>query len=359
MRRQIEEKRAQAEVFAHKGGKLRGVAKRMRGLAEDAEENLVDVRKEDTTIRSFRIPAQQFDPLFDGKVVEVASVTIVKNHKPKEIDLQIEVRKDMHVLITGPNGIGKSTLLRSIVEGTAAHVKVTKDVRIGYYQQDFGNLDFEQTGYEALKAVMKTNDEHKLRSTAAGFLLDRALLESKIASLSEGQKGLLSFCRLVLLEPGLLILDEPTVGLDPKQVAEVRDLIKKLRGKHTIILSTHILPEVQMVCDRVIIINKGRIVAEDTLSDLNNKMTGGRKLHVRVKTPSAELLQKLNRVEGVQSILEKTSGVYEISTINSDSPQENVAALVATSGAGLIEIKSQELNLEDIFLKLVSEEARP
>lgn len=245
MRRQIEEKRAQAEVFAHKGGKLRGVAKRMRGLAEDAEENLVDVRKEDTTIRSFRIPAQQFDPLFDGKVVEVASVTIVKNHKPKEIDLQIEVRKDMHILITGPNGIGKSTLLRSIVEGTAAHVKVTKDVRIGYYQQDFGNLDFEQTGYEALKAVMKTNDEHKLRSTAAGFLLDRALLESKIASLSEGQKGLLSFCRLVLLEPGLLILDEPTNHINFRHLPIIAEALDAYKG--AMIFVSHIPDFVQQV----------------------------------------------------------------------------------------------------------------
>jgi ATPase subunit of ABC transporter with duplicated ATPase domains len=131
MRRQIEEKRAQAEVFAHKGGKLRGVAKRMRGAAEEAEENLVDVRKEDVTIRSFRIPAQEYDPLFDGKLVQVESVTVVKAHKPRELELHLTIRKDAHVLVTGPNGIGKSTLLRMIVDGTAAHVTIAPDVRIG------------------------------------------------------------------------------------------------------------------------------------------------------------------------------------------------------------------------------------
>jgi ATP-binding cassette subfamily F protein 3 len=127
----------------------------------------------------------------------------------------------------------------------APAVKVTKDVRIGYYQQDFGNLDFEQTGYEALKAVMKTNDEHKLRSTAAGFLLDRALLESKIASLSEGQKGLLSFCRLVLLEPGLLILDEPTNHINFRHLPIIAEALDAYKG--AMIFVSHIPDFVQQV----------------------------------------------------------------------------------------------------------------
>jgi ABC-2 type transport system ATP-binding protein len=291
-------------------------------------------------------------------------------------DIGFHVKKGEVVGFLGPNGAGKSTTMK-IITGYMAPTQGKVEVagfdafenpievkrRIGFLPETpplyTDMLVIDYLDYVAkLKGVPSSQRKANVQSAIdAANLGDVA--HRLIQNLSKGYKQRVGIAQALVSDPEILILDEPTVGLDPKQVAEVRDLIKKLRGKHTIILSTHILPEVQMVCDRVIIINKGRIVAEDTLSDLNNKMTGGRKLHVRVKTPSAELLQKLNRVEGVQSILEKTSGVYEISTINSDSPQENVAALVATSGAGLIEIKSQELNLEDIFLKLVSEEARP
>ncbi|MFA6197830.1 MAG: ATP-binding cassette domain-containing protein [Patescibacteria group bacterium] len=210
MQRQIVQKRAQAEVFAHKGGKLRGVAKRMRGVAEVAEENLVEVRREDKTIRSFNILAQEFDIHFPGKVAEIRSVTIVKDHRATDQAMELVVRKNMHVLLAGPNGIGKSTLLNSIVQNQSPHVTIPTEVIVGYYQQDFGNLNPKKIAYDTLKEVMVKYDEHILRSTAAGFLIDGALLTRPIQSLSEGQKGLLSFCRLVLMRPGLLILDEPT-----------------------------------------------------------------------------------------------------------------------------------------------------
>jgi len=238
MQRQIKEKRAQAEVFAHKGGKLRGVAKRMRSAAEEAEENLVDVRQEDKTIRPFSIPAQEFDPHFHGKVVEIQSVTIVKNHKPTEKEVNVVVRKDMHVLVAGPNGIGKSTLLNKIVRNQSAHVILPSEVIVGYYQQDFGNLNFEQTAFEALQEVMKENDEHKLRATAAGFLLDGALLASTIESLSEGQKGLLSFCRLVLMKPGLLVLDEPTNHINFRHLPIIAEALDSYQG--AMIMVSHI-----------------------------------------------------------------------------------------------------------------------
>jgi len=245
MQRQIKEKRAQAEVFAHKGGKLRGVAKRMRGLAEDAEENLVDVRQEDKTIRSFTIPAQEFDVHFHGKVVEIQSVTIVKNHKAKEKAIDVVVRKNMHVLVAGPNGIGKSTLLNKIVLNQSEHVVIPPEVKVGYYQQDFGNLDGEQTAYDALREVMKENDEHKLRSTAAGFLLDGPLLASQIKALSEGQKGLLSFCRLVLMQPGLLILDEPTNHINFRHLPILAEALDEYQG--AMIMVSHIPEFVKQV----------------------------------------------------------------------------------------------------------------
>lgn len=256
MQRQIEEKRAQAEVFAHKGGKLRGVAKRMRGLAEEAEENLVDVRKEDKTIREFSIPAQEFDIHFHGRIAEIRSVTIVKHHKAVEKEIDVIVRKGMHVLVAGPNGIGKSTLLKKMVLNQSEHVTIPAEVRVGYYQQDFGNLDGEQTAYDALREVMgDENDEAKLRSAAAGFLLSGPLLASKIESLSEGQKGLLSFCRLVLLKPGLLILDEPTNHINFRHLPILAKALDEYQG--AMIMVSHIPEFVKQI----------RI---DTIIDLEN-----------------------------------------------------------------------------------------
>lgn len=245
MQRQIVQKRAQAEVFAHKGGKLRGVAKRMRGVAEVAEENLVEVRREDKTIRSFNIPAQEFDIHFPGKVAEVRSVTIVKDHRAIDKAVDLVVRKNMHVLLAGPNGIGKSTLLNTIVQNQSPHVTIPPEVIVGYYQQDFGNLDLKQIAYDALKEVMAKYDEHVLRSTAAGFLIDGALLSRPIQSLSEGQKGLLSFCRLVLMRPGLLILDEPTNHINFRHLPVLAEALDAYEGG--MIMVSHIPEFVQQI----------------------------------------------------------------------------------------------------------------
>jgi len=210
MQTEIKEKLAQAEVFAHKGGKLRGVAKRMREAAEEAESSIVEVRQEDKTIREFNIPVQDYGQFFDGKIMEFSSISAILPHGVVSKEVEMLLRKNTHVLIVGPNGIGKSTMLEKISTGEGEGFKVAKDIKIGYYKQDFSNLDFQQKAFDALKEVMEKYDEHTLRATAAGFLLDGKLLDHSIAALSEGQKGLLAFCRLVLMRPGLLILDEPT-----------------------------------------------------------------------------------------------------------------------------------------------------
>lgn len=230
MQAEIKEKRSQAEVFAHKGGKLRAVAKRMREAAEDAEENIVTVRQEDKTIREFEIPTQEFDPFFDGKILEFSSISAVRDHQIVSKDLELVVRKNTHVIISGPNGIGKSTLLEKLVSGQGNGFQIGKDVVVGYYKQDFSNFNFEQKAFEALKEVMQKYDEHILRSTAAGFLLDGRLLDQPIAALSEGQKGLLSFCRLVLLKPGLLILDEPTNHINFRHLPIIAKALNDYQG---------------------------------------------------------------------------------------------------------------------------------
>jgi len=254
MEAEMKKKRSQAEVFAHKGGKLRAVAKRMREAVEEAEESIVEVRREDKTIRDFNIPVQEFDSFFDGKIVTISSVTAFKNHKPVQKPLELVVRKNTHVLIAGPNGIGKSTFLEKISSNQAEGVSIAKEVKAGYYKQDFSDFNYEQRAFDALRDAMEKYDEHILRATAASFLLDGKALDNEIGALSEGQKGLLSFCRLVLMRPGLLILDEPTnhinfrhlpiiaKALDHYQgtmlmVSHIPDFVKQIRFDHTIDLS--------------------------------------------------------------------------------------------------------------------------
>lgn len=238
MQTQIKEKKAQAEVFAHKGGKLRFVAKKMREAAEDAEENIVSVRQEDKTIREFSIPAQEFDQFFDGKVVKISSISAFRPHGVLSKEMKIVLRKNTHVLISGPNGIGKSTLLEKIASGKGEGFTVGKDVKIGYYKQDFSNFNFEQKAFDALKEVMEKYNEHTLRATAAGFLLDGKLLDHPIAALSEGQKGLLSFCRLILMNPGLLILDEPTNHINFRHLPIIAKALNTYKG--TSLMVSHI-----------------------------------------------------------------------------------------------------------------------
>lgn len=245
MQRQVKEKRAQAEVFAHKGGKLRFVAKRMRQAAESAEENIVSVRQEDKAIRPFTIPCQNFDSHFHGKIVQLHAVGAMQNHKVAMKKFDLDIRKNTHIVLAGPNGIGKSTLLAKLAAGTSEYAIIAPEVVVGYYQQDFGNLDSEQIAYDALVEVMVERDEHKLRSTAAGFLLDGHILSRKIGALSEGQKALLSYSRLVLQKPGLLILDEPTNHVNFRHLPILADALDQYQG--AMIMVSHIPEFVQQI----------------------------------------------------------------------------------------------------------------
>lgn len=234
----IREKKAQSGIFAHKGGKLRAVAKRMREEAVKAEESMVDVRREDKTIRDFTIPCQEFDFDFNGRILEIDKVGIIKDGKPAEKMLDLVLRKGMHLLISGPNGIGKTTLLEKIANGEAEGVRLGDDVKIGYYRQDFSTLDFSQTGYDSLWGAMEKPDEQELRSMASGFLLDGKTLGNAIANMSEGQKGLLMFCRLLLMKPGLLILDEPTNHINFRHLPVIAKALDAYEG--AMIMVSHV-----------------------------------------------------------------------------------------------------------------------
>lgn len=243
--KEIKRLKAQAEVFAHKGGKLRFVAKKMRTAAQEAEESKVDVRKEDKAIREFQIPVQEFSRDFNGKTVRFESLTLLRKGKEVVREFQFDVRKDEHVVIAGPNGIGKSTLLKALANRSAKGAFIADEIKIGYYAQDFSTLDFNQTAYKCLADAMEEPNEEKIRSVAAGFLLDGKALASDIRLLSEGQKGLLSFARLVLMRPGLLILDEPTNHINFRHLPVIAKALDEYKG--AIIMVSHIPEFVQQM----------------------------------------------------------------------------------------------------------------
>ncbi len=233
--KEIQANKDKANFFANKGGQMRLVARRMRDKAEQLEEAKVDVRKEDRVIRLFVIPSQQG---LVGEIVSISSFKVLKNHKPVMRKASVSLKRGGHLLLRGPNGIGKSTLLREIASNIAAGTKVQEGVHIGYYRQDFSMLNFDETVHTSLMAVMSKKDEQHMRSVAAGFLITAENINSRIGDLSEGQKGLVAFARLVLERPGLLILDEPTNHINFRHIPLIAEALNKFEG--AMILVSHV-----------------------------------------------------------------------------------------------------------------------
>lgn len=237
--KEIQAKKDQANVFAMKGGNLRAVAKRMRDKAEELEEQKVDLRKEDKAIRNFTIPAQQD---INGNIIEINGVQVMKGGSFKKKAVHVKLKKKQHLLLRGPNGIGKSTLLESLVNGTNEDATVLDGIRVGYYRQDFSNMDFEDTVYRSLAdVVMKAHgkiDEERIRAVASGFLLTGEIVHTQIGKLSEGQKGLVAFARLVLEQPGLLVLDEPTNHINFRHLPVIAKALDQYEG--AMIMVSHV-----------------------------------------------------------------------------------------------------------------------
>lgn len=242
--KEIQENKDKANFFANKGGQMRLVAKRMREKAEELEEEMVDVRREDKTIRAFTIPAQ---PEFVGPIVVIDSYSVMNptTHKPVARKCDIKLNKKQHLLLKGPNGIGKSTLLETLASGKAKGVTITDGVRVGYYRQDFSTLDFEHTVYESLREANETTSDDNLRSVAAGFLIGGEIIKKKVGMLSEGQKGLVAFARLVLQKPGLLILDEPTNHINFRHLPIIAKALDAYEG--AMILVSHVPEFVEQI----------------------------------------------------------------------------------------------------------------
>ncbi|MEZ4104000.1 MAG: ABC-F family ATP-binding cassette domain-containing protein [Candidatus Paceibacterota bacterium] len=233
--KEIQENKEKVNYFASKGGKMRLVAKRMRDEIEEAEENKVDVRREDKAIRPFTIEPLDDVPL---EVVKLTSYQVIKNHEPKEVECDLVLKRGQHWQIIGPNGIGKTTLLEKLASGHAKGEHITEGVKIGYYRQDFSNLEFDKSVFETLMDSMPEKLEEKMRSIAAGFLLYGDVMKIKVGNLSEGQKGLVAFAKLTMEGPGLLILDEPTNHINFRHIPVIAEALHNYKG--TMILVSHV-----------------------------------------------------------------------------------------------------------------------
>jgi ATPase subunit of ABC transporter with duplicated ATPase domains len=256
--KEIQAKKEQANMFAMKGGQMRLVAKRMREKAEELSGEIVEVRKEDKTIKPFVIPAQM-DVI--GDIISISSYSVMspKTHKLVNRTCDIKLRRRQHLLLAGPNGIGKSTLLESIITSAGqssfpdlktkgkpaepkGRVTISDGVRIGYYRQDFSMMDFNDTVYQSLEKIIRATQgrlvETELRAVAASFLIGADAIHTRIGSLSEGQKGLVAFARLVLQRPGLLILDEPTNHINFRHLPVIAKALDAYEG--AMILVSHV-----------------------------------------------------------------------------------------------------------------------
>ncbi len=293
-------------------------------------------------------------------------------------DVSFQVQKGEILAFLGPNGAGKTTTMRILTcfmpatsgSATVAGYDIFEQAhevkkRIGYLPES-PPLYTEMTVTEYLVFISKIKGiERKDRTQALTRVLERCALTDVrhrlIGNLSRGYRQRVGLAQALIHNPEVLILDEPTTGLDPKQIIEMRQVIKELAGQHTVILSTHILPEATAVCQRVIIIHEGRIVAIDTPDSLSAQLRQSEKIRMTLRTPSPETAEALKTVGGVISIFHEPSDDGQVFIVECELGRDirsELASQAVQRGWGLVELTAVKLSLEDVFLKLTQEEAK-
>jgi len=275
----------------------------------------------------------------------------------------------------GPNGAGKTTTMRMLTgympptSGTAEIggfdvVEDSLEVRklVGYMPESVP-LYNEMTVMEYLTYMGEFHQIPDL-DDRVDEVLEQVHLDDRaggyIGNLSKGMRQRLGLAQAILHRPEVLILDEPTIGLDPAQIIEVRNLIREIGKEHTVMLSTHILTEVQQVCNRVIIINKGRIVAEDTPAGLQARLTGADRIRVKVKGDASDLLPVITPIQGVLTAEVDKDNALEISMLAGQDARPEIARQIVKHKFDLLEMQTASLSLEDIFMQLTQDEpSRP
>ena len=310
-------------------------------------------------------------------MIEVQHVT--KRYGPvaavNDVSFRVEAGQILGFL--GPNGAGKTTTMRVLTgyvpptegKATVAGFDVFEEPieakrRTGYLPEA-PPLYPDMTVREYLTFVARIKGIAPAdRSRRLGQVMGRTSVEEvadrHCGKLSKGYRQRVGLAQAILHNPDVLILDEPTAGLDPKQIIETRELIKELAGDHTIILSTHILPEVSQTCERVVIINKGRVVAEDTPDNLTDRLHGSVTIHLQVDAAGADPTAVLEAVPGVAAVSVGDPGhdgrAIEVQSVEDADVRRELAGAVVSRGWGLLEMRRARLSLEEIFLELTTEE---
>jgi ABC-2 type transport system ATP-binding protein len=311
-------------------------------------------------------------------VIEVQHLTKRYGRFTAVDDVSFRVERGEILGFLGPNGAGKTTTMRiltgfmpategkALVAGFDVFEQPLEAKRRTGYLPETPPLYPDMTVAEYLSFVAKIKGVPSAeRRERIGVVMERTRVNDMAnrlcSKLSKGYRQRVGLAQALIHNPDVLILDEPTAGLDPKQIIETRELIKELAGDHTVILSTHILPEVSQTCERVVIINKGRVVAVDTPDNLTARLRGSETLYVQVDALGADAASALERIAGVTRVVEADRGDgvvgFEVESEKGRDIRRELARTVVDGGWGLLELRPMRMSLEDIFLSLTTEEA--
>ena len=306
-------------------------------------------------------------------MIEVENLTRYYGTRRAINNLSFQIEKGEVVGFLGPNGAGKSTtmnIISCILSASSGSVKIngfdtfeqSLEIRkvIGYLPETPPLYpDMVVTNYLNFSASIRGVDAKKT-TTAVQRVLEKCSLKDVghriIGRLSKGYQQRVGLAQAMVHDPEILILDEPTIGLDPIQIIEIRKLIQELAAEHTIILSSHILPEITQICKRVIIINEGEIAAVDSLGGLTASLRKSERLSLTVRNSEGNVLEELKKLDQVISTTKGEDNQYFIECKLRSNLQDDIAKLALTNQWGIVELKPVSMTLEDIFLKLTLEE---
>ena len=306
-------------------------------------------------------------------MIEVKHLTKHYGDKVAVNDISFTVEDGEILGLLGPNGAGKSTtmnMLTGYISSTSGQalingVDILEDpirakAQIGYLPElpplylDMTVMGYLNFVYDLKKCKLPRRSHLK---DVCNLCKINDVSGRIIKHLSKGYRQRVGLAQALIGNPPILILDEPTVGLDPKQIIEIRTLVKKLGKRHTVILSSHILTEVQAVCDRVVIINRGQIAADDTTDNLSKSVSASNKINVRISGTKAEVLQAIRAIPGVEKVhadMEREPGIfeYEIEAKHNADIRPDLNQMVQEHGWGIYKMDLGEMTLEDVFLKI-------
>jgi ABC-2 type transport system ATP-binding protein len=288
-------------------------------------------------------------------------------------NISLTVQKEEILGLLGPNGAGKTTTMRMItgyvppsqgnitIDGLDVFEHPFEVKKKTGYMPEQPPLYYDMTTRECLTFVAEI---HGLRGERIRESIERVselcgithMLNRLTGNLSKGYRQRVGLAQALIHDPEILILDEPTAGLDPKQIIEIRDLIKRLGSERTVILSSHILPEVTNVCKRIAIINNGKLMAVDTIEKLSDRLGQGRQIALKVNRPDRMQTDTISSIEGVTNIIKDSDNSFVLNISGGDEVLENISSAIVNMGAGLRELKEKNMTLEEIFLKIIAGE---